>query len=303
MSTAVTNSDNKQPVLTPARQFRATCTAIATSLLTDWVGEERAADAIGRVSIALSAAAASSKKPDEFYNCTKESIGSVVAISALTGIMVGTTRNALAYAIPRRARKGEPPILRYELSHRGIAALAKRCDQALIPIPISYKDDIGVDDGGEAVVKSRDIDNPPATMDDLRGVVVLVKDRTSGIVTFRGWVPKSVIELRRNQSDAYRFALANDWARESDPWHKWPIEQSMKTAMHYAVSRGWCVIDDVESVRALSIDSENSFGGAEVIQGTAKRLGLDDLTERLIASSVDPEQEPEAPVSEAPSAS
>lgn len=293
MSTAVANSDNKQSALTPARQFRATCTAIATGLLTDWVGEERAADAIGRVSIALSAAAASSKKPDEFYNCTKESIGSVVAISALTGIMVGTTRNALAYAIPRRARKGEPPILRYELSHRGIAALAKRCDQALIPIPISYKDDIGVDDGGEAVVKSRDIDNPPATMDDLRGVVVLVKDRTSGIVTFRGWVPKSVIELRRNQSDAYRFALANDWARESDPWHKWPIEQSMKTAMHYAVSRGWCVIDDVESVRALSIDSENSFGSGHAIEGNVvRRPGLDDLTDRLIGSAVETDPEP-----------
>lgn len=290
----------EKKVATPGRQFRATCTQIATSLLTDWVGQDRASEAIGRVAVALSAAASASKKPEDFYDCTPESVGAVIAISALTGIMVGNTRNSLAYAIPRRQRKGEQPQLRYELSHRGVAALAKRSGQFLVPIPVSHADDVGIDENGEIIVKHIDIDNPPQTFEDLRGIVLLVKDLATNNVLFRGWVPKSSIEKRRNKSEGYRFALSNDWAQATDPWHAWPIEQSMKTAMHYAVSRGWCVIDDTSSIRALSVDSENSFGSSSVIidaQPTKRINSLDSLTDRITGTSSE-QQQPEQGTSE-----
>jgi recombinational DNA repair protein RecT len=279
-----------------AKSFRNMVTNIAGSLLSDWVGESRAAEAVGRVSSALASAAACAKNPSDFYQCTPQSIGAVIAISALTGIMPSVGANALAYAIPRRPRRGETPQLQYQLSHRGIAALARRAGQSLIAIPIGHGDKISVDDGGEVVVESRDIDNPPMTLDDLRGVIVLVRQLDTGIRLCCAWVPKVVILERRDGSDAYAYAEREAWAKESDPWHKWPIEMAMKTAMHYAVARGWCVIDDTESVRALSAESES----VQVVDGSARpgKFGSADLIAKLEQQQTVEPAEPEAPASE-----
>jgi hypothetical protein len=45
----------------------------------------------------------------------------------------------------------------------------------------------------------------------------------------------------------------------------------MKTAMHYAISRGWCVIDDTEAVRALSADVADDV--IDVESTPVKRVG------------------------------
>lgn len=277
--TAVTERQNTE--LTPAKAFRVSVSRIATDLLKDWVGDARAQEAVGRVASALAASAASAKNPTDFYQCTPQSVGAVIAISALTGIMPSTGANALAYAIPRRPRKGEAPQLQYQLSHRGLAALAKRSGQALVAIPISVRDKIKVDDGGDAVIESRDIDNPPLTLDDLRGIIVVVRERSNGAIVCRGWVPKSVILARRDSSDAYKFASKNDWAQTSDPWHKWPIEMAIKAAMHYATARGWCVIDDTEAVRALAMDVESSAVVIDAIATPELKRGVAGLESRL----------------------
>lgn len=285
MSIATTNgSSGGQANI--AAQFRARSTAIANSFLRDWVGEERAREATGRIATAISASAAAAKDPQDFYGCTPQSIAKVIAISALTGIMVSTGQGALAYAIPRRPRKGEPPQLQYQLSHRGIAALAKRANLILIAIPISVNDEISVDDAGEVLVKDRDIDNPPSCEDELRGMMVVVKSCETGVVLCRGFVAKSVINIRRQQSDSYRFAEnpKNAWAKESSPWHKWYVEMASKTAMHYAIARGWCVIDDTEAVRALQVDVEGDFTPVQITMEDG-RSKTDTLTERLIGDS------------------
>jgi recombinational DNA repair protein RecT len=252
-----------------ARKFRADAASIASGLLKDWVGEERAAEAIGRVSVALAASAASSKKPEEFWDCTPESVGRVIAISALTGIMPSTGATALAYAIPRRARQGEPPQLQYQLSHRGIAALAKRSGLHLLAIPIGHNDTIEPDANGVVRVLNRDFDNPPIEEKDLRGVQVLVRDIETGHVLASEFLAKKIIDKRRSVSDSYQFAEKprNEWAKESSPWHVWYVEMAMKTAMHYAISRGWCVVDDTEAVRALSIDASEDV--VRTIEGSA----------------------------------
>lgn len=270
--------------LSAPQEFRQRSTQIAGVLLRDWVGEERAREATGRIATALSASAAAAKNPQDFYDCTPQSIAKVIAISALTGIMVSTGQAALAYAIPRRPRKGEPPQLQYQLSHRGVAALAKRANLVLIAVPISIRDRVEVDDNSEVIVTERDFDNPPLSEEDLRGVLILVKSAATGICLAKGFVAKSVINVRRQQSDSYRFAEdpKNAWARDSSPWHKWYVEQSMKTAMHYSINRGWCVIDDTEAVRALQADAEGDF--QNIVVEADDKTRTESLTERLTES-------------------
>jgi len=251
--------------------FRERSLALASQVLVSWVGEDRAREAAGRVSVALQAARTSAKDPKDFDECTIESIGRVIAIASLTAIMPSTGATALAYAIPRRPRKGEAPQLTYMLSHRGINALANRAGMHMVAIPISYADKVKVTETGEVVIEDRDIDNPPTNENELRGVMLLVKQLATGNTICQGWVPKKLILARREQSDGYRYAEKNEWAKESDPWHKWFTEQAMKTAMHYAIGRGWCVIDDTESVKALSADVESDIIDGEVV--SQRRIG------------------------------
>lgn len=258
MSTAESPTKPQLQKKSPAAAFREASTNLALSMLKDWVGEERAKEATGRIAVALSASAAAAKKPEEFYACTLQSVAKVIAISALTGIMPSTGSTALAYAIPRRPRKGEEPQLQYQLSHRGVNALANRAGMHMVAIPISYSDKLKVEESGDVVVESRDLDNPPTNDSELRGVVVVVRKLDSGKVLCTGWVAKKLIHARRDTSDSFIYAEkpGNDWAKESSPWHAWPVEQAMKTALHYAINRGWCVVDDTEAVRALKADQE-----------------------------------------------
>lgn len=280
-----------------AAQFRQQTTATAMSLLREWVGEERASEATGRIATAIAAAAACSKKPEEFYACTPASVGSVIAISALTGIMCSTGATALAYAIPRRPRKGEPPNLTYQLSHRGINALANRAGLTMIPIPIGFTDKISVDENGEVTVESRDIDNPPMTDEELRGVIVVVKSNATGKAIARGWVAKKLIHQRRQTSDSYQFAekSGNEWAKDSSPWHVWPVEQAMKTAMHYAIGRGWAVIDDTEAVRALNADAAADLRQSDAVEGkvVSSQRGIEGLRQSLGVTEQVKQGEPE----------
>jgi len=271
-------SEAKPRAINPATTFRNRATQIAGSLLTDWVGEARAKEATGRIAAALSAAAASAKKPQDFYECTPGSVATCVAISALTGIMPSTGPTALAYLIPRSPRKGEQKQLRYELSHRGLNALAGRCGKVMIAVPISRTDQIRVTEDGGVSVTDRDLDNPPMTADELRGVVVVVKDAENGTIVTQGWMPWKLIEERRKQSDSFRYG--ND-----SPWHKWPIEMAMKTAMHYAIARGWCVVDDTEAVRALSYDATSDVTDAPRIAPPPQTI--DDLAGHVAGQVID----------------
>ena len=258
---------------TPAQRFRSDVSKYAHSLLSTWVGEDRAAQATGRISVALAASAQSSRNPSDFYECTKESVAKVIAISALTGIMPSTGGYALAYAIPRRPRRGEAPQLQYQLSHRGINALANRAGLHMIAIPIGYDDEIETTSTGEVRVVRIDLDNPPTSEAELRGVIIQVKRFESSSLLATGWVAKKLILARRDGSDSFSFAEkpGNEYAKDSDPWHKWFAEMAMKTAMHYAIGRGWCVIDDTESVKALSLDVSTDVIDGE--SSPARKLG------------------------------
>ena len=257
-----------------APSFRERCYEIGLPMLQSLVGEERAKEATGRVAAALAASRANAKDPTGFDNCTVQSIGQVVAISALTGIYPGTGAAALAYAIPRRPRKDEDPQLTYQLSHRGLAALANRAGSHMVAVPISYTDVIEATETGDVIVRSLDLDNPPTTEAELRGVIVQVKRLDTGNLVCSGWVPKKLINERRDGSDSYRFAEnpKNEWAKASSPWHVWYTPQAMKTAMHYAIGRAWCVIDDTEAQRALAADVQSDIIDGEVVSRSVGKL-------------------------------
>jgi recombinational DNA repair protein RecT len=235
----------------PASDFRLCAQSLAKTILSEWVGEERAREATGRIAAAMAASAAASKDPAEFYRCQPASIATCIAVSALTGIMPSTGSAALAYVYPQAARKGEQPLLQYTLSHRGCNALARRCGQFMMPIAIGTADKIVVGPTGEVSIEERDIDNPPSSLSELRGVVLIVKQLETGLVIASGWVPIKTILARR--------AISRSASSDYSPWAKWPVEMALKTAMHYAIGRGWCVIDDTEAVRALQVDAESDF--------------------------------------------
>ena len=304
MSTVTIAKPQTTTVNPAAANFRRQTTGIATAMLTDWVGPDRAKEAGGRLVVAMSAAAASAKNPQDFYDCTPQSVAAVIAISALTGIHVGTGSTALAYAIPRRPRKGEAPQLQYQLSHRGINALAGRADRVMIPIPIGKEDKIEIDDSGDVKILSRNFDDPPTHENDLRGIVLVVKIASTGSIIMRQWVAQKVINERRAVSDSFQFAEKNEWAQKTDPWHRWYVEQAMKTAMHYGISRGWCVIDDTEAARALAADVASDIPALEHAPAGSRSdqvsqlLGNDPIPAETIESSEanDSETDPDEPL-------
>ena len=262
-----------------APSFRERCYEIGLPMLQSLVGEERAKEATGRVAAALAASRANAKDPTDFDNCTQQSIGQVVAISALTGIYPGTGAAALAYAIPRRPRKGEDPQLTYQLSHRGLNALANRAGSHMVPVPVGFNDTIETTEAGDVVIKSMDLDNPPTTEAELRGVIVQVKRIDTGVLVCSAWVPKKLIDQRRDTSDSYRYAEKNEWAKASSPWHAWPVPQAMKTAMHYVIGRGLCVIDDTEAQRALAADVQSDIIDVDVVPRSVGKLTVKETKE------------------------
>lgn len=266
---------NNNQISTPTA-FRQQATTIAYSLLKDWVGEDRAKEATGRIAVAVAASAAAARDPKDFYACTPSSVATCIATAALTGIMPSTGSASLAYLVPQPPRSGEPPQLQYMLSHRGLNALARRCGQQMIAVPVSHSDDIQSDAFGMMQVVSRDIDNPPTTEQELRGVMVLVRELSSGQVIAQGWVPKKIIESRKSMSKSAKSQYS--------PWAKWYVEMAMKTAMHYAISRGWCVIDDTEAVRAIRSDADADLGQdtyQDVIDVTPRK-GVAALRDKIV---------------------
>lgn len=289
---ATTTKENKAMApANPARQFRMVAAQIASSLLTDWVGKDRAGEATGRISAALAASAASAKNPSDFYQCTVESIGQCIAVAALTEIMPGTGAAALAYVIPQRPRANEKPQLQFMFSHRGLNALARRTGQTMIAIPIGHDDKITFDDSGEVRVVDRDIDNPPTDEKQLRGIIIAVREISNGVTICRGWVPKKLIDQRK--------AVSRSASSSYSPWAKWYVEMAMKTAMHYAIARGWCVIDDAAATRALSAEAAQdlivvSDSPRKLPESPAERLG-DGLEARLGGNGSDTKSETPEP--------
>jgi len=227
---------------TPAEGFRRVVETTATSFLKSMVGEERAKEAAGKLSVALRQLGLTTPK---LYECTQESVAQSIAMCALTGLNPGGAYPG-CYLIPRnqsiKTANGWQKVMRmnWQLSWRGMLSLAKRAGWDVRCYPVHKDEALELTYEPEPRVLYRP--NPDAAVtkwDELRGCVVYATNRDRGL-TESMWVPRAIIEARRDASEGYKYGAE----KKDSVWHLWPVEMAMKAAIRYAISRGLVPMDD-----------------------------------------------------------
>lgn len=232
----------------PAVEFRLGVQADAARYLIDMLGSEQGKRAGARVAIAFAAAARAAKDPAAFYDCSRASIVTCIANSALTEIMPGGA-HPLVWLVPK---KGE---LQWWLSHRGISVLAMRAGYQVMAIPIHVDDHIKIQ-FGEVVEHEPADDAWPTSLADMRGCYLTIRRLSDGVSLGRPWMPIAAIERRRKA------------AITDNVWTAWPVEQAQKTVVKWAMARGYIPVDGVDLQAALNADHETS-GREEPLTVTA----------------------------------
>ena len=275
--------------LTPAEAFRRTVESTATSFLKAMVGEERAREAAGKLSVALRQLGLTTPK---LYECTQESVAQSIAMCALTGLNPGGAYPG-CYLIPRNqsvnTANGWQKVMRmnWQLSWRGMLSLAKRAGWDVRCYVVHREEPLELSYEPEPRVTYRP--NPDVAVtkwDELRGCVVYATNRDRGI-TEAMWVPRAIIEARRDASETYKNS-----DRKDSVWHLWPVEMAMKAAIRYAVSRGLVPMDDEWNI-AETVDLRSDSATHETIDVTAQ-----DVEEPAVLDAP-PETVEAAPVAEA----
>ena len=245
--------------LTP-KSFRGLVEASAGSFLTNLLGSEEGARASARVGLAFAAAVRAAKKPQDLYRCSPESVSSAVAMSALTDLMPGGAM-PLVWLIPRG---GE---LQWMPSHRGLTVLAQRCGYIVRAVPVSHADQLEIE-MGDVVKHVADPDSWPTSVSELRGVYVKITRMSDGASFGAPWLPSEAIAQRRKQGGPV--------------WNQWPVEMAQKTAIRWAMARGYVPIEGIEMQQALEADKEPEPVKVSIsapVTEAANRLGLPDYGE------------------------
>ena len=208
---------------------------MASAMLLDLVGEERATEAAARVGMAFAAAHRAARNPRDIERCSPESIASAVALSALTGLMPGGALPSV-WLVPR---SGE---LQWMISHRGLMSLCRRAGYQLSAVPVGQDDHIVIE-YGEVTEHRAAVGEEPTGLDDLAGVIVSCRRLSDGAILGRYWLPASAIRKRAS-------------ARGAGPvWRSWPLEMASKTAIKWACARGFVPVESIELDHALSADT------------------------------------------------
>jgi len=184
--------------------------------------------------------------------------------------------------------------MNWQLSWRGMLSLAKRAGWDVRCYTVHRDEAFELTYEPEPRVNYRP--NPDVAVtkwDELRGCVVYATNRDRGL-TEAMWVPRAIIEARRDASEGYKYGQE----KRNSVWHLWPIEMAMKAAIRYAVSRGLVPMDDEWNL-AENVDLENDSRGdvhasadaTPVPAIDAPRSGLAGLDAVLDATPVDAEVE------------
>lgn len=213
--------------------LRQRVTQMASHMLTDLVGEERATEATARVAMAFAAAHRAARNPQDIERCSPESIGAAVAMSALTGLMPGGAMPSV-WLVPRGGQ------LQWMISHRGLLTLCRRAGYQLTAVPVG-RDDVVRLEFGEVVEHEQVPGAEPQSLDDLVGVIVSCRRLADGSVLGRYWMPAADVRKRASKGGPV--------------WKQWPIEMATKTAIKWACARGYVPIESIELDRALAADN------------------------------------------------
>lgn len=204
---------------TPAKHqaaFADKVSQLANAFLTQLVGPERVEQASGRLALAIRQAAASNPK---LYDCSLQSVAECVAKSALTGLMPGGVKPTV-YLIPRGNR------LEWQVSARGLQALAERQGwRSLTARPVHADDHYEVILGSDERIVHKPCGKWAETFGALQGMYVKGTHESGMVVCVD--VPIGVIRARKAVSQS------------GSVWSKWPVEMAQKTAVAWAISRGY----------------------------------------------------------------
>lgn len=215
--------------------LRQRVTHMASHMLVDLVGEDRATEATARVAMAFAAACRAARNPQDIERCSPESIGAAVAMSALTGLMPGGAMPSV-WLVPRGGQ------LQWMISHRGLLTLCRRAGYQLVAVPVGKEDHIRIE-FGEVVEHEAKPGAEPSTLGDLAGVIVSCRRIADGAILGRYWMPGADVRKRQKKSAG------------GSVWRDWPMEMAAKTAIKWACARGLVPIDSIELDRALQADT------------------------------------------------
>lgn len=216
--------------------FRGDVEKFAATYLARLLGSEAGQRAGARVGLAFTAAVRAAKNPDALMSCSRESVATAVAMSALTNLMPGGPAPAI-WLVP----KGKE--LQWWLSHRGVTTLCLRAGYQVLAVAVHVADSVRIEFG--EVVEHTPCDESAATLKDLAGVYLTVRRLESGIVLCRPWV--SIRDIEKRQAKALT----------RDIWNAWPVEMAQKTAIKWAISRGLLPIEGLELNLALAGEPED----------------------------------------------
>lgn len=195
------------------------------------VHPNKAREAAGRMVMTIRQAAATN--PD-IYLCTPASVGRAIAMCVITDLAPGGAL-PLVWLIPRRNKyAGNQLELNWQISVRGLQAIAARSGFWVRSVPVFTGDHFELRQGLRPDIVHEPDDSVDQNWSNLRGVYVVAYEKGSSEPLPPEWVPKSTIQKLRNAG-----------ASTGNIWNSWPIEMARARAVGYALKRGIVpIVDD-----------------------------------------------------------
>jgi recombinational DNA repair protein RecT len=269
MSTAIATPTTAQP-----RQ-RSIIDAAEGALLAS-VSDEAARAAVARVALAVRGQRARAKPAQQadWDRCAPASYVAAIEWCARHGLYPGGSPPTV-YLLPQA---GE---LQARITHIGYATLAARVGIRLRTVAVHKADELRLD-CGLVVMHDQDPDTEPASLDDLRGVIVCYA--AAGQPETRLWVGMSAIRAARSASRS-----------RGGPWETHPVQMARAAAIRAAFRRGDIIAEGLQLPE--DPDEVAAQRDAERVE-RARGPGADLARARQLAAPVDaweaePERDPE----------
>lgn len=238
-------------------------------------------EAARRLTMAFASSCRAAKDPSDFMACTQASVLTAIATSVAAGLYPGGP-NPSVYLVPQRARRGEQPELQWRITHRGLCILASRAGFGIIAVPVGLDDKLEVS-FGEVSTHSTDPTSWPDDLEDLIGVIVVVKRLVDGKNIGRFWTPLGLI-LKRKATSRYGAV-----------WKAWPIEMALKTAIKFHSSRGHIPMDSPELTAAMSADDASEASNLPAATVTEPLVDVEPVRPKELADNLPPEADEPTP--------
>lgn len=241
------------------RRFAAIIKSMAERQLRASLSTEEGKKAAQSVMMSFLSALKSARNPEAFMDVSESSLATCVSLTLETGLHPGGP-NPTVYLVPQSGH------LQWRITHRGLSILAARLGYDLTPVPVSTSDHVRVA-YLDAYEHEADPDAWPTRIEDLQGVIIVVRRMSDGVILKRPWMPRVAIEQRRRV------------ARSKNVWDAWPVEMAQKTAIKWAFARGLIPAESPELRQALEADAAGDVYEAE--RETELRTRPDRLREEL----------------------